>query len=164
MTKKEVQARLLAVFGDVQHPGNRQILRKDLEFPRAYIVDLEFLFRYEGRPWWEIDKWTLLREESCFSFLSDAGLLYIIPAYLYHAYKEKGVFDTFNYWEDRLLEILAQKGRGDLRFTPEQIHLIDAVFLHHAQEEWVEYGSGASALGNNWSELIAQARAHYHLA
>ncbi len=163
MTKKELQARLLKAFADVKHPGNRRLLREDLPFPHAYIIELEFLFRYEGRPWYEIDKRTLLREDSCFSSLSDAGILYIIPAYLYHCYNPNTWFDSFNSWEDRLLELLSQKGRGDLRFTPDQLRIISDVFLNELQREWDEVGELASAYGNDFGQLIAEARSIYKI-
>lgn len=161
MTKKEVQSQLLEAFGDVKHPGNRHILRKGLDFPRAHILELKFLFRYEGRPWYEIDKRSLLREESCFSYLSDSGLLYIIPAYLYQCYNENAWFDDFNFWEDRMLEVLSNKGRGDLQFTPEQMKIINHVFLNQLQREWDDLGEYVSAIGLNWCKLIAKARSNY---
>ena len=143
------------VFKDCRHPGNQHLLRSD----DTDESDVNFLCQYEGKGWWDIDSEVLVVEGSCLSALSDPGLSYVIPAYLVEFSKED--HEDTNGWVDRLLLVLAEKGRGNLQFSRPQATIINEVFLAKMYDCWMRHGVLGSNLGHEIERLVATARSNY---
>ena len=146
------------VFKDCRHPGNQYLLRNDV----TDDSDVSFLYRYEGKSWDEIDSKVLVIEGSCLSALSDAGLHYVIPAYLAEFSDED--HEDPNGWADRLLLVLAEKGRGNLQFSQPQSAIINEVFLAEMHDCWRRYGEIGTSVGLEDGRLVAAVRLNYRSA
>lgn len=147
---------IFKAFGMINHPGNENLLRQD----GRDDSDVSFLYPYEGKKWSDIDRRTLVVEGSCLTALSDQGLLYIIPAYLLEFIRGDDYEDP-NGWTDRLLRVLAHKGRGHLKLTHLQKKVIDDLFLNELEKKWKQYGKQGTCYGDDWNELITKARKLY---
>ncbi len=150
------RSEIRGTFKDCTHPGNQNLLRCD----DTDDSDVCFLYQYEGKGWWDIDSEVLVVEGSCLSALSDPGLGYVIPAYLVEFSKED--HEDPNGWTDRLLLVFAEKGRGNLQFSPSQFTIINDVFLAKMHDCWLRYGVLGSNLGDEIETLVATARSNYY--
>ena len=144
--------KILDAFNGVKHPGNKNLLRRD----GIDDIDVCFLYAYEGKPWTELDSKLLIREYACLTALSDSGLSYVIPAYL-TIYDDGNADDPYG-WIDRLLTVLAENGRGDLKLTSNQFSVVEDVFFSPMLKEWRKYGKACTALGLNVEDLVNDAK------
>lgn len=115
-------------FSNVQKPPRGALLRKDT-CDIGWESEMAFLNSYPK--WDDIPYYELWWGRTCFSALSDRGLLFMIPAYL-------KLFVTRPFCgelEDRLLYCLREKGCGDLRLTSQQFSAVDEIFLKQ-REKW----------------------------
>jgi hypothetical protein len=151
----DLQKAVREAFENVAHPGNHNLLREGNEDDS----DVAFLYPYERSAWFEIDRNILVAEGSCLSALSDPGLLYVIPAYLLEFVRED--CQAPNGWIDRLLQVLASKGRGHLSLTQQQLKIIDESFLGELEKEWQLSGKQGTSYGDDYGALISQARSRY---
>ncbi|MEE0765781.1 hypothetical protein [Akkermansia sp.] len=149
---------IFKAFETVRHPGNENLLHQAPSYMDD--SDVSFLYPYEGKKWSEIDRRALVVEGSCLTALSDSGLLYVIPAYLLEFIRGDDYEDP-NGWVDRLLEVLAHKGRGNLKLTPLQKKVIDDLFLKELEKTWEQYGRQGTCCSDHWDVLIAKARESY---
>lgn len=155
---KNYTHKILSVFSHVKHPGNSNLLRLD-GFDDSDVI---FLHKYENKSWEDINQDELDVECSCLSALSDAGLKYVIPAYLLK-YLTNPKIDNFG-WIDRLLRVLAECGRGKLNFSRSEFQLIDEIFLQPIQDEWNNTTDPIRCIGmfgENRLSCISDARSHW---
>ena len=113
---------LRAAFGDLSHPGNNRLLMKG-----GHAPDIDFLYRYEGKKWWEIDPSILEYNHACLSALSDEGLLFVLPIYLRMVID--GDLAEVGEWSNSMLVVLGKGGRGNLALTGEQFDILDSTFF-----------------------------------
>ena len=139
-------------FADVGHPGD-----KALTFPvpnEWYECDIEYFYSWKHSNWTEL-RWNRLRREaSSLNFLSPAGLLYALPAYLLMIYVTESVKreirriweelyagkvcpiddlipDVNDFWcVDQILLRLAASGKKNRpALTREQVMALESYFL-----------------------------------
>lgn len=140
---------LVDAFKDVVCPKREGLLRSDV----VDDSDVVFLYNYVNKSWTDLDSNELSNESSCLTSLSDDGLLFIIPAYLkMYIHGE----DDKNGWIDRLLLVIANKGRGKLSLNANQFNVIDEIFLTQVKSDWDKYQG--SCFGDNLSKLVDIAR------
>jgi len=101
-------------FVDVAHPGNGNLLRSD----GIDDYDVEFLYKYTGESWMEIDEDILDREYACLSALSDEGIRFVLPRYLKKILN--GQVDRVGEWSASLVDVIANRGRGSLVLSEAQ--------------------------------------------
>lgn len=149
---EENEKNLVRAFSNIIYPGDDKLLRTD----GLDDSDISFLYAYKNKSWIDIDFNQLSRESSCLSALSDNGLKFVIPAYV-----RMFIYDQSddNGWIDRLLFVLANKGRGFLSLTPEQFDVIEKKFLNPVKLLWD--ATQDSCFGDNLGDFVNAAKNAY---
>ena len=152
-----LQETIYKAFKGCIHPGNFRLLRQDT----TDDSDISFLYTYEGMSWIEIDAKVLITQGACLSALSDLGLNYIIPAYLSEFIKDN--YEDPDGWVDRMIAVLASRGRGELTFSRTQIDIINNLFLKEIDNTWKRFGKSGTTYGEDWGLMVRKIRSCYQI-
>jgi hypothetical protein len=145
---------LKSAFLRSKHPRDERLL---MAF-ECDDSDVNFLDGCENVAWFDLDHAKLNLEGSCLNSLSDEGLIYVLPAYVWMFSID---YPDFNGWADRLLNTLVSKGRGSLEFTENEFFVINKLLLCKAEMLGHKYGAAGSTFGVRFDALAKTARAVY---